>query len=127
MYDLKTATQLYILEGHTHRPTACAFSPDGRRLVTMSLEEGVVRVWKVGPSLASTLLHPGRPPRQGEMGSRPYKTFPFNVGEEGACDVDLVVAELSLNLFFASFFPFDSQHDDCGDARVGAVRMVVRS
>lgn len=85
MYDLKSATQLYVLEGHTHRPTACAFSPDGRRLVTVSLEEGVVRVWKVGASLASALLHPGRPPRQGEMGSRPYKTFPFNVGEEGEC------------------------------------------
>lgn len=89
MYDLKTATQLYVLEGHTHRPTACAFSPDGRRLVTVSLEEGVVRVWKVGASLASALLHPGRPPRQGEMGSRPYKTFPFNVGEEGECGVFL--------------------------------------
>lgn len=85
MYDLKTATQLYVLEGHTHQPTACAFSPDGRRLVTMSLEEGVVRVWKVGTSLASALLHPGRPPRQGDMGSRPYKSFPFNVGEEGEC------------------------------------------
>ena len=85
MYDLKSATQLYVLEGHTHRPTACAFSPDGRRLVTVSLEEGVVRVWKVGASLASVLLHPGRPPRQGEMGSRPYKTFPFNVGDEGEC------------------------------------------
>ncbi|KAG6372767.1 hypothetical protein JVT61DRAFT_7165 [Boletus reticuloceps] len=82
MYDLKSATQLYVLDGHTHRPTACAFSPDGRRLVTVSLEEGVVRVWKVGASLASVLLHPGRPPRQGEMGSRPYKTFPFNVGDE---------------------------------------------
>ncbi|KAF8549736.1 WD40 repeat-like protein [Imleria badia] len=82
MYDLKSATQLYVLDGHTHRPTACAFSPDGRRLVTVSLEEGVVRVWKVGASLASALLHPGRPPRQGDMGSKPYKTFPFNVGDE---------------------------------------------
>ena len=54
--------------------------------------------------MASTLLHPtGRPQRQGEMGSRPYKTFPFNVGEEGARDVYLAVDELLLNLFFASF------------------------
>ena len=37
----------------------------------------------------------------------------------------LAVDELLLNLFFASFL-FDSQHDDCGDARVGAVRVVVR-
>ena len=94
MYDLKSATRLYVLEGHTHRPAACAFSPDGRRLVTVSLEEGIVRVWKVGPSLASALLHPGRPPRQGEMGSRPYKTFPFNVGEDGALRVIVVYAFL---------------------------------
>ncbi|KAI9462972.1 hypothetical protein HD554DRAFT_2007475, partial [Boletus coccyginus] len=26
-YDLKSATQLYILEGHTHCPTACTLSP----------------------------------------------------------------------------------------------------
>ncbi|KAH0826521.1 hypothetical protein J3R83DRAFT_5528 [Lanmaoa asiatica] len=76
MYDLKSTTQLYVLEGHTHHPTGCAFSPDGRRLVTVSLEEGVVRVWKVDTSLASALLHLGRLPRQGEMGSQPYKTFP---------------------------------------------------
>ena len=95
--------------------------------MTVSLKEGVVRVWKVGPSTGSTLLHPmGRPPRQGEIGSRPYKTFPFNVGEEGAPDVYPAVDKLLLNLFFASFL-FDSQHDSCGDAQVGAVRILVIS
>ena len=29
MYDLKTATRLYVLEGHKKRTTACSFSPDG--------------------------------------------------------------------------------------------------
>ncbi|KAH7885158.1 hypothetical protein F5I97DRAFT_1937434 [Phlebopus sp. FC_14] len=81
MYDLKTATQLYVLEGHKRRPTACSFSPDGRRLVTVSLEEGVVLVWKVGSSFTS-LFNPGAPPRQGHSGSHPYKTLPFNVGDE---------------------------------------------
>lgn len=47
MYDLKTGTRLYVLESHKKRPAACSFSPDGRRLVTVSLEEGVVLVWKV--------------------------------------------------------------------------------
>lgn len=112
MYDLKSATQLYVLEGHTHRPTACAFSPDGRRLVTVSLEEGVVHVWKVGPSFASGLLHPGRPPRQGgEAGSRSYKTFPFNVGEEGtlgrvSCPCNRgVLLTCAFVLFFSSVQP----------------------
>lgn len=83
MYDLKTATRLYVLEGHKRRTTACSFSPDGRRLVTLSLEESVVLVWKVGSSFSS-FFNPGAPPRQGHGGSEPYKTLSFNVGDEGS-------------------------------------------
>jgi WD40 repeat protein len=82
MYDLKTATRLYVLEGHKQRLAACSFSPDGRRLVTASLQESVVMVWKVGSSL-SNFFTPGLPPRQGHSGSSPYKTLSFNVGNEG--------------------------------------------
>ncbi|EJU02945.1 hypothetical protein DACRYDRAFT_115248 [Dacryopinax primogenitus] len=82
MYDLKTATRLYVLEAHRKRVSACSFSPDGRRLVSMSLEESVVMVWKVGTSFSS-LFNPGGPPRQGHAGSDPYKTIPFSAGEEG--------------------------------------------
>lgn len=88
MYDLKTATQLYVLEGHKKRLAACTFSPDGRRLVTVSLEEGVVLVWKVGSSFTS-FFNPGAPPRQGNSGSQPYKTLSFNVGDEA----NMTVAE----------------------------------
>lgn len=84
MYDLKTGTRLYVLEGHKKRPAACSFSPDGRRLVTVSLEEGVVLVWKVGSSFSS-FFNPGAPPRQGHSGSQPFKTLAFNVGDEGKC------------------------------------------
>jgi rabconnectin-3b len=82
MYDLKTATRLYVLEGHRKRLAGCSFSPDGRRLATVSLEEGIVRVWKVGSSLTS-LFMPGVPPRQGHSGSQPFKTLSFNMGDEG--------------------------------------------
>lgn len=82
MYDLKTATRLYVLEGHKKRTTACAFSPDGRRLVTLSLEECTVLVWKIGSSFTSFFM-PGAPPRQGHSGSEPYKTYNFNIGDEG--------------------------------------------
>ncbi|KAJ7726520.1 hypothetical protein B0H16DRAFT_1592489 [Mycena metata] len=92
MYDLKTAIRLYVLEGHKKRITACSFSPDGRRLVTLSLEESVVLVWKVGSSFSS-FFNPGAPPRQGHGGSEPFKTLSFNVGEEG----NMNIAE-SLNL-----------------------------
>ncbi|KZT64172.1 WD40 repeat-like protein [Daedalea quercina L-15889] len=81
MYDLKTATRLYVLEGHKKRTTACSFSPDGRRLVTVSLEESTVLVWKVGASFTSFFM-PGAPPRQGHAGSEPFKTLSFNVGDE---------------------------------------------
>jgi WD repeat-containing protein 7 len=82
MYDLKTAIRLYVLEGHKKAMTACSFSPDGRRLVTLSLEESVVLVWKVGTSFTSFFM-PGAPPRQGNSGGEPFKTLPFNVGGEG--------------------------------------------
>jgi len=81
MYDLKTATRLYVLEGHKKRLSAISFSPDGRRLVTASLEESVVMVWKVGSSFSS-FFNPGAPPRQGAGGSDAFKTLPFNVGDE---------------------------------------------
>ncbi|EJF60945.1 WD40 repeat-like protein [Dichomitus squalens LYAD-421 SS1] len=80
MYDLKTATRLYVLEGHKKRTTACSFSPDGRRVVTMSLEESAVLVWKVGASFTSFFM-PGVPPRQGHSGSEPFKTLSFNIGD----------------------------------------------
>ncbi|GLB39841.1 putative WD40 repeats [Lyophyllum shimeji] len=81
MYDLKTATRLYVLEGHKKPISACSFSPDGRRLLTLSLEESVVLVWKVGSSFAS-FFNPGAPPRQGHGGSQPYKTINFNLGDQ---------------------------------------------
>ncbi|KAI0060412.1 WD40 repeat-like protein [Artomyces pyxidatus] len=87
MYDLKTATRLYVLEGHKKTPTACSFSPDGRRLVTVSLEEGVVLVWKVGSSFTS-FFYPGAPPRQGHSGSDPFKTLSFTVGDEANMSVE---------------------------------------
>ncbi|TFK73197.1 WD40 repeat-like protein [Pluteus cervinus] len=80
MYDVKTATRLYVLEGHKRRLSACSFSPDGRRLVTISLEEGTVLIWKVGSSFSS-FFNPGAPPRQGHGGSEPFKTIKFNLGD----------------------------------------------
>ncbi|KAG6860615.1 hypothetical protein C0995_009369 [Termitomyces sp. Mi166 len=80
MYDLKTAIRLYVLEGHKKAISACSFSPDGRRLLTLSIEESVALVWKVGSSFAS-FFNPGAPPRQGRGNSQPFKTISFNVGE----------------------------------------------
>lgn len=85
MYDLKTATRLYVLEGHRRRADAVSFSPDGRRLVTMSLDEGRVLVWKTTAGFSS-LFSPGQMPRQGATDARltdgAYKAFLFNVGDQ---------------------------------------------
>lgn len=101
MYDLKTAIRLYVLEGHKKRITACTFSPDGRRLVTLSLEESVVLVWKVGSSFSS-FFNPGAPPRQGHGGSEPFKTLSFNVGDEGALRFVFVYFSLPAHLHVVS-------------------------
>lgn len=81
MYDLKTASRLYVLEGNKTPLAACAFSPDGRRLVTVYLEAGTVMVWKVGTSFSSYFSLPGAPPRQGGAtgASEPFKTFPISL------------------------------------------------
>ncbi|KAF9561801.1 hypothetical protein CPC08DRAFT_688535 [Agrocybe pediades] len=96
MYDLKTAIRLYVLEGHKKQITACSFSPDGRRLITISLKDASVLVWKVGSSFAS-FFNPGAPPRQGHGGSEPFKTLNFNIGDEAimstAETLDLVRVE----------------------------------
>ncbi|KAF8318412.1 hypothetical protein DL93DRAFT_2153747 [Clavulina sp. PMI_390] len=80
MYDLKSASRLYVLEGQKKRIDACTFSPDGRRLVTVCLEESTVMVWKVGASFSNFFSLPGAPPRQGgASGSEPYRTFPISM------------------------------------------------
>ena len=107
MYDLKTATRLYILEGHRKRLAGISFSPDGRRLVTLGLEESVVLVWKVGSSFTS-FFHPGAPPRQGHAGSDPYKTLNFVLvgGSEYRCfpPFPSVLFRASVRVSFHSVF-----------------------
>lgn len=84
IYDLKTATRLYVLEGHTRQVTALSWSPDGHRLVSVSLEESKAVVWKVGLGILSMFM-PGAPPRQGSgAATQPFKTFEFHVGDEGS-------------------------------------------
>jgi hypothetical protein len=61
------------------------FSPDGRRVVTVSIEEGSVTVWKVGSSL-SGFFNVGAPPRQGgEEKGGPFKRIEFRRADDGEC------------------------------------------
>lgn len=84
MYDLKTASRLYVLEPH-HKPvSAVSFAPDGRRLVTVSLEESDATVWKIGSSI-SGFFNVGGPPRQGGAAGEPYRRIPFIRADDGEC------------------------------------------
>lgn len=51
MYDLKTGTRYCVLSGHAKPVTACSFSPDGRRFLSMSLAEERVLIWHMGTGL----------------------------------------------------------------------------
>lgn len=96
MYDLKTASRLYVLEPHRGAVAAVSFAPDGRRLVTVSLEDGDATVWKIGASI-SGFFNVGGPPRQGAARGEPYKRVPFvvaEVGESPHCDVDIWADDL---------------------------------
>ncbi|CAO1625229.1 unnamed protein product [Parajaminaea phylloscopi] len=80
LYDLRSATRLFVLEGgHTgHSLDAISFSPDGRRLVSVSHCEGRMLGWKVGSSVAGW-FKPGVMPRQGGEEEREgaYKCLRF--------------------------------------------------
>lgn len=106
LYDLKTGRRLEVLESFKKPVIATSFSPDGHRLVTVGLEEGRVEVWKVGSGILSYFLPSvilngngngmfGNPStisnsssssgngNGNESNFKPFKVFPFNVGEEG--------------------------------------------
>ncbi|KAJ3065390.1 hypothetical protein HDU98_011256 [Podochytrium sp. JEL0797] len=56
VYDLKTATKVQVLEGHTKPVTAVAFSSDGKLSVTFSFEENCVRFWQLSSGFLNSLV-----------------------------------------------------------------------
>ncbi|TPX50852.1 hypothetical protein SeLEV6574_g00678 [Synchytrium endobioticum] len=51
LYDLKTATRMQVLEGHTKPVTAVSFSSDGKLLASFAVEENSVRFWQAAGGL----------------------------------------------------------------------------
>nr|XP_019043333.1 hypothetical protein I302_07908 [Kwoniella bestiolae CBS 10118]OCF22263.1 hypothetical protein I302_07908 [Kwoniella bestiolae CBS 10118] len=96
MYDLKTASRLYVIEPHKHPVSAVTFSPDGRRLITVSLEEGNVTVWKVGSSL-SGFFNVGAPPRQGGEKGGPFKRIEFIRADDGPLDSTSALSDIQIS------------------------------
>ncbi|WWC65680.1 uncharacterized protein I303_108301 [Kwoniella dejecticola CBS 10117] len=96
MYDLKTASRLYVIEPHKHPVSAVTFSPDGRRLITVSLEEGNVTVWKVGSSL-SGFFNVGAPPRQGGEKGEPFKRIEFIRADDGPMSSTSALSDIQIS------------------------------
>ena len=71
-----------MLEPHKKAISSVNFSPDGRRLLTVSLNDGDVTVWKVGSSL-SGFFNVGGPPRQGGERGEPFKRIVFKRADDG--------------------------------------------
>ncbi|GBB83896.1 hypothetical protein RclHR1_10560006 [Rhizophagus clarus] len=96
IYDLRTATRLHILEGHTKSVTAISFSGDGRLIVSCSLEEGTVRVWNANPGFLGMIANGTSRKTPLSSSIRPSKTFGFNLGD----DARLSVASILESVYF---------------------------
>nr|ODN95521.1 hypothetical protein L204_04061 [Cryptococcus depauperatus CBS 7855] len=106
MYDLKTASRVYVLEPHKFPVSAICFSPDGRRLLTVSIDEGSVTVWKVGSSL-SGFFSVGGPPRQGGKTGEPFKRIGFMRADNRKYHFPTHSSSYKLTLWFSAG-PLDS-------------------
>ena len=76
LYDLKTATRLYVLDGHTAPVTACSFSPDGRRFLSLCLSEGLVLLWRLSAGFVDMLR-----PRRTKGEASAYRSIPLHLGD----------------------------------------------
>ena len=85
LYDLKTATRLYVLDGHKHPVTACSFSPDGRRFLSMSLADECVLIWRLSTGLMDFLVPSAMSRFAGTHGqAEADRVLHFHLGTAGA-------------------------------------------
>ncbi|POY70885.1 hypothetical protein BMF94_6062 [Rhodotorula taiwanensis] len=97
VYDVKTATRLYVLESHGRAITAVSWSPDGHRLVTTSLDESRIVAWRVSGGLFGMFM-PGAPPRAGSSAqASPFKSYDFHVGDESLMTTSAILEWVALD------------------------------
>lgn len=77
LYDLKSATRLYVLDGHSSPVTACSFSPDGRRFLSLCLDEGLVLLWRLSAGFFDML----RPHLHAQGEASAYRSIPLHLGK----------------------------------------------
>lgn len=62
IFDLKSATEMNVLQGHAGLAAFLAFSVDGKYLAAVDLDEGVVLVWRFVSGLLSFIGGSDGPP-----------------------------------------------------------------
>lgn len=91
LYDLKTATRLYVLDGHTAPVTACSFSPDGRRFLSLCLGEHLVLLWRLSAGFVDMLR-----PRRAKGEASAYRSIPLHLGDAAQLPLADTLAGVSL-------------------------------
>lgn len=61
LHDLRGSSFVRLFEGHTQSITACALSPDGRMMVSYSMDEATLRWWLVPSGLIGFLSGSAKP------------------------------------------------------------------
>jgi WD40 repeat protein len=84
IYDLRTATKLNILEGHHGAVHGISFSPNGKLIASLSLQENQIAFWQPALGFLDSLKGAfGTSGSQGIQLSigvgkvKPYRTFPI--------------------------------------------------
>lgn len=91
MYDVKTGTRLFVLNGHSRPVTACSFAPDGRRFLSMSLDEECVLIWRLNAGLMDMFV-----PRIGKHDdTSAYRSLQFHLGDAARLSPVDVLSQVS--------------------------------
>lgn len=76
--------RVQVLQAHKLGVTACSFCPDGRKLVSISLEDSCIRVWRIHGGAANTLYNTFLTIASGAGAVEQHlKELKFNIGDEG--------------------------------------------
>lgn len=104
IYDLKTSSELNVLQGHHNLANFLSFPVDGKLLVAVDLEESMFFGWKFATGLLSFIGGGGSDGVPAIL--MPKRREPFkNERKVGAVDIEVCYTLPLFSLFFRNKFP----------------------